>query len=118
MDALYKEFGRDLKKARREADLTQKQVADRVGLTRTSITNIERGNQHIALHQLFLLASAVGCHPTELLPDQTVSLEEERLPRKAMEELAEDEEGREFAAAVLRRGSGVRRSREETSIGK
>jgi transcriptional regulator with XRE-family HTH domain len=112
MDGLYKEFGRGLKKARREADLTQKQVAERVGLTRTSITNIERGKQHIALHQLFLLASAVGRQPAELLPDESVALEELLSP-SAMELLAkEDEEGRDFAVRVLRKSGSVRQTRE------
>lgn len=117
MDGLYKEFGRGLKKARRDADLTQKQVADRVGLTRTSITNIERGNQHIALHQLFLLAAAVGRQPDELLPDDEVALEELLSP-KAMRALAEeDEEGRDFAVRVLRKSGAVRQPREGTVSG-
>jgi transcriptional regulator with XRE-family HTH domain len=117
VDGLYKEFGRGLKKARRDADLTQKQVADRVGLSRTSITNIERGNQHIALHHLFLLAAAVGRQPEELLPDDEVALEELLSP-KAMRALAEeDEEGRDFAVRVLRKSGAVRQSREGTVSG-
>ena len=45
VERLYKEFGQRLRKAREDAQLTQKEVADRVGLKRTSITNIERGRQ-------------------------------------------------------------------------
>ena len=71
---LYLEFGRLLREARTAADLTQQEVAGRVGLTRTSITNIERGSQHISLHQLFLLANAVGRNPTDLLPSDAVDL--------------------------------------------
>jgi transcriptional regulator with XRE-family HTH domain len=100
VDGLYKEFGRLLRARRKDAGLTQSQVAERVGLTRTSITNIERGIQHISLHQLFLLASAVGVGPVSLLPDQEAALDE-LLPKRALRALDDDEEGRAFAARVL-----------------
>jgi transcriptional regulator with XRE-family HTH domain len=112
MDGLYKEFGKKFRKARGEADLTQAQVAKRVGLSRTSVTNIERGTQHISLHQLFLLASAVGSEPADLLPDSVLALEELLSP-DALEVLANDEEGRDFAVRVLSKSAGVRAAREE-----
>lgn len=114
MNGLYEEFGKGFRKARREADLTQAQVAERVGLSRTSVTNIERGSQHIALHQLFLLASAVGCEPAELLPDHALALEELLSP-DAMKVIAGDEEGRDFAVRVLSKSAGVRAAREGAS---
>lgn len=101
VEALYKEFGALLRKSRSDAHLTQSQVAERVGLTRTSITNIERGSQHCSLHQLYLLASAVGVEPVALLPNQQEALEE-LLPTTALRALGEDEEGRAFATRVLR----------------
>jgi transcriptional regulator with XRE-family HTH domain len=76
MEGLYREFGELLRTHRREAELTQSQVAERVGLARTSITNIERGQQHVPLHQLFRLAAAVGVQPSELLPTGSAALEE------------------------------------------
>jgi transcriptional regulator with XRE-family HTH domain len=76
MEGLYREFGELLRTHRRQAGLTQNQVAERVGLARTSITNIERGQQHVPLHQLFRLASAVGVQPAELLPTGSAALEE------------------------------------------
>jgi transcriptional regulator with XRE-family HTH domain len=99
MDLLYKEFGRLLRKSRKEAQLTQGEVAERVGLSRTSITNIERGRQHVLLHQLFLLAAAVGVDPTELLPQGKAALEE-LLPARELRALP-DEQSRDFAALVL-----------------
>lgn len=113
VDGLYREFGRSLKKARAEAKLTQREVAGRVGLTRTSITNIERGTQHISLHQLFLLASAVGVSPEELLPDQAAVLEE-LVPARALKDLRADEEERAFAVRVLRKNPGVTQAAGET----
>jgi len=83
-----------------DADLTQQDVAERVGLTRTSITNIERGAQHIGLHQLYLLAAAVGLEPAQLLPEHDGTIEE-LLPERALKALGEDREGLDFAARVL-----------------
>ena len=114
MDGLYREFGKKFRKARSEADLTQAQVAKRVGLSRTSVTNIERGTQHISLHQLFLLASAVGCEPTDLLPDAVLALEE-LLPPETLKVLADDAEGRDFVVRILSKSAGVRAAREEAS---
>jgi len=107
VDALYKEFGQGLRRARKEAELTQKELAERVGLTRTSITNIERGSQHIALHQLFQLASVLGQEPAALLPDQTVALEELVRP-EVMQLIAGDQEGQDFAVRVLGKSASVR----------
>jgi transcriptional regulator with XRE-family HTH domain len=70
VEPIYRAFGRSLRSARREVQLTQETLGKRVGLSRTSITNIERGNQHVGLHLLYDLAKAVGVRPAELLPDE------------------------------------------------
>ena len=102
VDDLYAQFGRQVRAARSEARLTQQEVAERVGLTRTSVTNIERGIQHISLRQLYLLAAAVGLHPAQLLPRPEEAVEGV-LPEPALRELERDAEGRDFAARVLRK---------------
>jgi transcriptional regulator with XRE-family HTH domain len=106
VEALYRAFGRGLREAREDAGLTQRQVAERVGLTRTSVTNIERGNQHVALHQLFLLAGVVGLEPADLLPNDEVALEE-LVPARALKDVDADPEAREFAVRVLRKNERV-----------
>ena len=68
-ELLYKEFGLVLKRARKNAKLTQEGLSSKVGLSRTSITNIEQGRQHVTLHLLFLLAKALSVKPSVLLPD-------------------------------------------------
>jgi transcriptional regulator with XRE-family HTH domain len=110
VEALYRAFGRALKGAREDAELTQKEVAQRVGLSRTSITNIERGNQHIALHQLFLLASAVGVEAATLLPDGDTALEE-LVPAAALQGLDADDEEKEFAVRLLQKNERVTEAR-------
>ncbi len=43
MGKLKKKFGKRLQNLRREAGITQEQLADKTGLTVESISNIERG---------------------------------------------------------------------------
>jgi transcriptional regulator with XRE-family HTH domain len=68
MEPLYREFGLLLKAKRSQARLTQDEMALRVGLGRTSITNIEQGKQPVSLQLLYRLAEALGAAPHELLP--------------------------------------------------
>ena len=71
MEPIYREFGRRLRQARMDAALTQHALGKRVGLGRTSITNIEQGNQHVGLHLLYQLANALGLAPGDLLPQES-----------------------------------------------
>lgn len=47
---------------------SQEDLALALGLSRTSITNIERGRQPIQLHTLYKIADVLGVEPTVLLP--------------------------------------------------
>ena len=76
MNRLYKELGHLLYKQRRKAGLSQEALAKRVNMSRTSITNIERGRQTISLHLLYAFADALGVEPDILLPDRKTLLGE------------------------------------------
>jgi transcriptional regulator with XRE-family HTH domain len=65
----YRQFGSRLRKHRRRLGLTQESLAEDVGLSRTSITNIERGEQRILLHQLYTFAEKLKVSPRRILPD-------------------------------------------------
>ncbi len=54
--------------SRERAGITQEELARRVGLTRTSITNIERGRQKVLVHTLYAISEALNTSPTALLP--------------------------------------------------
>lgn len=69
-DALYEWVGGRLAQARRSAKLSQEVLASRVGLTRASIVNIERGRQRPPLHLLWQLAALCSVDPLSLLPTQ------------------------------------------------
>lgn len=50
--------------------MTQGALADHISLTRTSVTNIERGEQKFLLHTLMDIAQALRVPPASLLPEQ------------------------------------------------
>jgi transcriptional regulator with XRE-family HTH domain len=70
---LYQAVGekvRNLREAQQgvKGHMTQGELAALVGLERTSITNIERGNQKVPLHVLFRIAEVLKAPITEVLP--------------------------------------------------
>lgn len=70
---VYAPLGKRVRLLRERASLTQDELARGVGLTRTSVTNIEGGRQKVLLHTLYDIAEALGVPPEALLP--TVSEE-------------------------------------------
>ena len=75
--AFYEEVGRRIRDARRKRKpaLTQDGLAKLVGLTRTSITNVEQGRQKCLLHTLADIAIALQVEPANLIPTAKASLE-------------------------------------------
>lgn len=69
---LYMEVGTRIKNARESAKMTQAQLAAALNLSRTSVTNIEKGRQHLVLHTLYAIANVVGKDLSELLPPQMI----------------------------------------------
>ncbi len=67
-DRIYRVFGARLRELREEKSVTQDELARRVDLSRTSITNIEKGRQRVMLHQMVDLARALEADPQTLLP--------------------------------------------------
>jgi DNA-binding XRE family transcriptional regulator len=68
--AFYEEVGRRIREARkrRTPALTQDELARLVGLTRTSITNVEQGRQKCLLHTLAEIATALQVEVATLIP--------------------------------------------------
>ena len=56
---LYRRLGRTVADRRRNLRLTQSNLAERVGLSRASVANLENGRQRIMVHQLYALANAL-----------------------------------------------------------
>ncbi|WP_428101049.1 helix-turn-helix domain-containing protein [Candidatus Rariloculus sp.] len=81
---LYRRLGRAVADRRRKLRLTQSTVAEKLGLSRASVANLENGRQRIMVHQLFALVNALKLKsildlvpdtwaPPQPLPDITVS---------------------------------------------
>jgi transcriptional regulator with XRE-family HTH domain len=70
LDALYRAFGNlvRLSREQRRDPLSQEKLGGLVGLSRTSITNIEKGRHHLVVHQLLAFARALNVPPEALLP--------------------------------------------------
>jgi transcriptional regulator with XRE-family HTH domain len=67
--AIYEILGRAVSARRDELKLTQQALADKIGLSRASVANIESGRQKVLLHQVYKLVRALGLKSiTELLP--------------------------------------------------
>ncbi|TWI31109.1 helix-turn-helix protein [Mesorhizobium tianshanense] len=56
---LYLGLGRAVAKRRVELGMTQGEVAEKLGLSRASLANLENGRQRIMVHQLFALVNAL-----------------------------------------------------------
>ena len=68
-DRLYAAFGeRVLEHRRRLGGMTQAELARRIGLSRTSVTNIEQGRHHVSLEQFVRIAMVLEVAPEALLP--------------------------------------------------
>jgi transcriptional regulator with XRE-family HTH domain len=95
---LYEEVGRSIRQERLKRKITQEDLGMRVGLTRTSITNIERGRQKLLLHTLVAIADALAVGLTSLLPVSSGT------PPQNLDKLLKDKPDaeREFVLAGLR----------------
>ena len=78
----YVALGKQIREGRKQAGLTQGELAEKVRLSRTSITNIELGFQPLQVHTLVEVAHALGCSASGLVdavehrpqsPDASVS---------------------------------------------
>jgi len=70
---LYQALGERLRALRESQNsargkVTQAKLAEDVGLERTSITNIERGNQKVPLHVLYRICEALQVPISDVLP--------------------------------------------------
>ncbi len=76
------EFGKRMQEARRNAGLTQEQLAERLSVNRTHVTKMERGNRACSVDFLVELASVLHVTTdylligTEQISDIKESLEE------------------------------------------
>lgn len=64
----YSAIGQAIASRRLDAGISQAELAEHIGLTRTSISNIEKGRQKMLVHTLLEIAACLGTPAAELLP--------------------------------------------------
>lgn len=62
-------LGDKVRERRKELRMTQQLLGEQVGLTRTSINNIEAGRQNLVLTKLIKMADALDISVDELTPN-------------------------------------------------
>jgi transcriptional regulator with XRE-family HTH domain len=72
---VQREFGTRLSAARKAKGMMQKTLAHSMGLTRTSVSNIERGIRRVSLDQVFQAAHILGIETNILLPSVSTVFE-------------------------------------------
>jgi transcriptional regulator with XRE-family HTH domain len=67
-DKFYRVVGERIRTARLHKGWNQQRLALNLGMTRTSVTNMEAGRQHLLLVTAYVLADALGVPMKSLLP--------------------------------------------------
>lgn len=65
--ALYTRIGEHLKTAREQRGVSQHALADAIGITRSSVANIESGRQRIQVHALIAACQALNLDPADII---------------------------------------------------
>ncbi len=61
-------FGLKVREKRKQLRITQKELAEKIGVTRVYFGQIERGETSITLEKVYKLARALDCMVNDLLP--------------------------------------------------
>lgn len=61
-DEILKEVGAEVRKARKRAGLSQRDLAAIIGTDKQYISSIENGRQSLSFQRLALIANAMGCN--------------------------------------------------------
>jgi transcriptional regulator with XRE-family HTH domain len=75
IDAFYTVLGERVRRARKQINMSQADLAVRLGLSRTSIANLEAGRQRPAAHQVAMIAEVLDIPVHELLPSLPSAVE-------------------------------------------
>lgn len=99
----YKLVGAKVRSARIAARLSQALLAEQVGLTRSSVANLEAARQRTSLYHFVLISRALMAEVGELLPDEPSS-HDSQLTSSLQDELADEPETiQEFVRGAVAR---------------
>lgn len=69
----YYEIGQRIRKSRKALDLSQEELAEKVGISATHMSHIETGNTKLSLGVFARLVEALGCRADDLLFERPLS---------------------------------------------
>lgn len=64
-------FGQNIKQIRKQRNLTQKQLADQIEISRSYLSDIENGRKNLSIKTVKKLANSLGLSVTDLFNDDT-----------------------------------------------
>ncbi|MCL2708268.1 MAG: helix-turn-helix domain-containing protein [Defluviitaleaceae bacterium] len=105
------DLGRRLQKARTGFGLSQEHVAKRLGVSRSAVSQIERGKRKVSCNELEALSMLFGIPTDELLKGQQTDLPSQTFA-KAFEELDEADQNEILNLIEFKRTMKVRRAQE------
>ena len=103
-DEIYREVGRKIRQTRENQHLSQDSLAKRLGISRTSMVNIEAGRQRTPLHVLWQIAELLETKLTLLIPTPEELLAPQNqtvLDREMMKQIEEVANGDPATIRVL-----------------
>jgi transcriptional regulator with XRE-family HTH domain len=108
----YRALGERVRRARESARLSQGRLADFVGLSRSSIANIEAGRQPIYVDALVRVARQLETPVSKLIP--SADKEVDAIDNEYLGRLPDDE--RRFVNLILRRSTPARKEKDGSEI--
>jgi transcriptional regulator with XRE-family HTH domain len=108
----YSALGERVRRARESARFSQRRLADSVGLSRSSLANIEAGRQPIYVYALARIAAQLRTPLARLIPD--IGHELEIAVAETMSHLPTDE--RRFLNLVLHNATSAKKEKDGSEI--
>lgn len=66
-DSAYRKFLRELRAARQATELSQEQLADRLGKHQTFVSKVEQGQRYLDVLEFVRWSQAIGIDPVRLI---------------------------------------------------
>jgi transcriptional regulator with XRE-family HTH domain len=106
IDRLYADIGIRVRGARTQHGWTQEELAHAVGLTRSSVANLEAGRQRTLAHVMVLIAQALGIPVETLLPSGQELDKIADVQAPALDLDGQPDSTQDFVTSVMRRATG------------
>ena len=96
----YQQLGANIRKFREKKKISQEALANLIGLTRTSLTNIEKGRQHPPLHKLCEIIEHLQIDISDVLPLPATIKEPSDISALALSQVRGDDELKFIKTAI------------------